>query len=93
MIGRESELSDLYNGSMNDLTLRESVQEGGGWWGGGIGGGEWLPPLSEVFWMFFLEDKASATDAFSSCSFNLRAHFETNLVMVSYYIWLRDMTS
>ena len=86
MIGRESELSDLYNGSMNDLTLRESVQEGGGWWGGGIGGGEWLPPLSEVFWMFFLEDKASATDAFSSCSFNLRAHFETNLVMVSYYI-------
>ena len=50
--------------------------------GRGLGG---IPPPSEVFWMFFLDDKVSATDAFSSCSFNLRAHFETSLVMVSYY--------
>ena len=80
MIGRESELSDLYNGSMNDSEPSESVQEGGG----GVGG-EWLPPLSGGFWMFFLDDNTSAKDAFSSCSFNLRAHFETSLVMVSYY--------
>ena len=81
VIGRESELSDLYNGSMNDLTPRVGTR---GW--RGDAGGEWLPPLSEGSWMFFLEDKASATDAFSSCSFNVRAHFETSLVMVSYYI-------
>ena len=42
------------------------------------------------FWVFFLEDKTSAPDVFSSCSFIARAHFESNLVMVSFYgyeIW------
>ena len=34
---------------------------------------------------FFLDDKTSAPDVFSSCSFIPRAHFETSLVMVSYY--------
>ena len=63
---------------------------------GGRGGEGASPPPSEVFWMFFFDDKVSATGAFSSCSFNLRArspsgwapvraHFETSLVMVSYY--------
>ena len=33
--------------------------------------------------MAFLEDKTSAPDVFSSCSFIPRAHFETSLVMVS----------
>ena len=32
---------------------------------------------------FFLEDKTSAPDVFSSCSFIPRADFETSLVMVS----------
>ena len=53
----------------------------------GMGVVGWLPPLSEVFWIVFLDDKTSAPDDFSSCSFNLQAHFETNLVMVSYYIY------
>ena len=30
-------------------------------------------------------DKTSALEVFCSCSFILRAHFETSLVMVSYY--------
>ena len=49
-------------------------------WGGGGGGG-----LS-----FFLEDKTSAPDVFSSCSFIPCAHFETSLVIISFYgyeIW------
>ena len=50
----------------------------------GVGNG--CHPSLRFFGCFSLEDKASATDAFSSCSFNLRAHFETILVMVSYYI-------
>ena len=33
---------------------------------------------------FLLEDKTSAPDVFSSCSFITRAHFE---------LWLRHMTS
>ena len=44
------------------------------------------------FWIFFLEDKTSAPDVFSRCSFIPCAHFkfETSLVMVSCYgceIW------
>ena len=35
--------------------------------------------------MFFLDDKTSAPDVFSSCSFIPGGHFETSLVMVSYY--------
>ena len=33
----------------------------------------------------FLDDKTSASDFFNSCSFIPHAHFETSLVMVSYY--------
>ena len=50
------------------------------------GGGGWLlanPP--EGFSFFFLNDKTSASDVFSRCSFIPRAHFETSLVMVRYY--------
>ena len=39
----------------------------------------------KVFLSFFLEDKTSAPDVFSSCSFIPRADFEMNLVMVSCY--------
>ena len=50
------------------------------------GGGEVdaTPPF-KVFLSFFLEDKTSAPDVFSSCSFIPRADFETSLVMVSCY--------
>ena len=40
---------------------------------------------SEVFVSFFLDDKTSAPDVFNSFSFFPRTHFETSLVMVSYY--------
>ena len=36
----------------------------------------------EVFVDFFLEDKTSGPDVFSSCLFIPRAHFETSSVMV-----------
>ena len=39
----------------------------------------------EVFLSFFLEDKTSAPDVFSSCSFIPCVGFETRLVMVSCY--------
>ena len=56
-----------------------TYKEGGG--GGGLlfGGGLWLPPPSEVFLSFSQDDKTTACEAFSSCSFIPRAH-------------LRDMT-
>ena len=38
-----------------------------------------------LFRVFFLEDKTSAPDVFSSCSFTPRADFETSLVMVNCY--------
>ena len=48
------------------------------------GGGGWgmspPPPLS-----FLLEDKTSAPDVFSHCSFIHRAHLELSSVMVSFY--------
>ena len=44
-----------------------------------------MPPPHKVFRSFFLEDKASASDVFGSCSFIPRADFETSLVMVSRY--------
>ena len=46
-------------------------------WGGGGGG--------KIFLSFSLEDKTSAPDVFSSCSFIPHADFETSLVMVSCY--------
>ena len=56
---------------------------------GTIGG--WQPAPSEGFLkFFFLKDKTSAPNDFGSYSFIPRAHFETSLVMVSYYgyeIW------
>ena len=42
-------------------------------------------PASEVFLSFFLVDKTSVSDISSSCSFIPHAHFETSLVIVSYY--------
>ena len=42
-----------------------------------------LPPSG--FLSFFLEDKTSAPDVFSSCSLIPRADFETSLLMVSCY--------
>ena len=48
------------------------------------GGGGYYPSL-KVFLSFFPEDKTSAPDVFSSCSFIPRADFETSLVMVSCY--------
>ena len=44
----------------------------------------------KVLLSFFLEDKTSVPVVFSSCSFISRTHFETSLVMFSYYgykIW------
>ena len=54
--------------------------------------GGWLPPPLKVFLSFFPEDKTSAPDFFSSCSFIPRAHvnFVTSSVMISCYgydIW------
>ena len=49
------------------------------------GGGVASSDPSEVFFSFFLDDKTSAPDVFNSFSFFPRAHFETSLVMVSYY--------
>ena len=43
-----------------------------------------MPPL-KVFLSFLVEDKTSAPDVFSSCSFIPRAHFESSSVMVSFY--------
>ena len=51
---------------------------------GGWGEGVDATPHN-VFMRFFLEDKISASDVFSSCSFISRAHFETSLVMVRFY--------
>ena len=48
----------------------------------GEGGGRQPPG---VFLSFFLEDKTSAPDVFTSCSFIPCTHFQTSLVMVSYY--------
>ena len=52
--------------------------------GSGGGGGAGCHP-TKFFLSFFLEDKTSAPDVFSSCSFIPCAHFETSLVMVSCY--------
>ena len=45
----------------------------------------WMPPPHKVFLGFLLEDKTSAPDLFSSCSIIPCAHFESSLVMVSFY--------
>ena len=45
------------------------------------GGGGCHPP--KVFVSFLLEDKTSAPDVFSSCSFIPGAHFESSSVSVS----------
>ena len=42
-------------------------------------------PHAKVFLIFFLYDKTSAPEVVCNCSFIPRAHFETSLVMVSYY--------
>ena len=49
----------------------------------GEGGG--CPSKAFFFFSFFIEDKTSAPDVFSSCLFIPRAHFETSLVIVSCY--------
>ena len=58
--------------------------------------GVWMPPLPppprshKVFLSFFLEDKTSVPEVFSSCSFIPHTHFEVSFMMVSCYgyeIW------
>ena len=61
------------------LFMRYSHHEHGG------SGGGYNPLPHNVFLSFFLEDKTSVPDAFTSCSFIPRSHFETSLVMVSCY--------
>ena len=52
-------------------------------WGGGV---MWVDATSlRFFGVFFLEDETPAPDVFSSCSFILRANFETSSVMVISY--------
>ena len=54
-------------------------------WGGGV-----IDSPLKVFLSFFLEGKTLATYVFSSCSFIPSAHFESGLVMDSFYdyeIW------
>ena len=43
------------------------------------------PPFLEFFFFFPLDDEISAPEVFCSCLFILRAHFETKLVVVSFY--------
>ena len=53
---------------------------------GGGGGVMWVDATSlRFFGVFFLEDETPAPDVFSSCSFILRANFETSSVMVISY--------
>ena len=49
------------------------------------GGESWMQAPLRFFWVFFLENKTSAPDVFSGCSFIPCAHFKTSLVMVSSY--------
>ena len=59
------------------LTLGQTSEEG------------WMPP-PKVFLSFFLEDKTSAPDVFSSYSFIPCAHFNLSSVIISFYgyeIW------
>ena len=62
--------------------LRELTEDQVTYKGGGEG---WMPPPYKVFLSFFLEDKTSVPDVFSSCLFIPRAHFETGLLMASCY--------
>ena len=57
------------------LTLRRTRGKGGGC----------HPRPAKAFLSFLLEDKTSAPDVFSSCSFISRSHFESSSVMVSFY--------
>ena len=43
-----------------------------------------VPTPSEVFLSFLLDNKTSARDFFSICSFILRAKFKASSVMVSF---------
>ena len=47
--------------------------------------GRITPSPHKVFLSFFLKNKTSVPDVFSSCSFIPHAHFETSLVIVSCY--------
>ena len=49
-------------------------------WGRGA-----VATLHKVFLTLFLDDKTSSLEVFCSCLFIVRAHFETSLLMVSYY--------
>ena len=44
-----------------------------------------MPSPPKVFLSFFLEDKTSVPDVFSSCSFIPNPHFESSSVIVSFY--------
>ena len=75
----------MYRGALSGAFVNISVyfnnprtyKEGGEW--------SWIPPPNKVFQSFFLEDKTSAPEVFSSCSFIPCVDFWTNLVMVSCY--------
>ena len=64
------------------LTLGRT--KGGGGEGRWLGGRVVATPL-KVFLIFFLDDKTLAPKVFCSCSFIPGAHFDTSLVMNSYY--------
>ena len=80
----------MWNIKYIKLTLGRTGKMGG--MGGRVAGGKegGCHPVSEVFLRFFLDNQTSAYDVFSSRSFIPRTHFETSLMMVSYYgyeIW------
>ena len=72
--GKKETLSD-------NFLIRIKIKLGlNAWMYSGVGGG-WIP--HKVFLSFFLGDKTSAPDVFSSCLFIPRAHFEASSVMIS----------
>ena len=50
------------------------------------GGGDGCHPSRKKIKKTSKDDKKSAPEVFSSCSLIPRAHFETSLVMISYYM-------
>ena len=61
---------------------------------GRTGGGEVVAILPLTFFsIVILDDKTSAPEVFSSCSFIPRAHSQTGLVMATYYGYGYDVIS
>ena len=71
---REGRLKEELNQEVNPLAYN------------GGGGGWVVAHTPKVFLIFSLDDKLSAPEVFYNCSFMItRVHFETSLVMVTYY--------